>query len=295
MSPREITSVLQQEIAKNPVSVVMPITTAEVMAIASICNEKRIVLLSPIASGDQITSAGEFVYRVSPTDSYQGKELARVIYEDKNTTASILFVNDAWGKGLSDAFVESFNSMGGRVLSVETCIPNQTDFRTQLSKIKQSKSEALVLIVHPGEAIPSLTQIKEIGIKSKIYGGDTFSHKTIYNEAVDVAQGVIFTLPATPDNDIFKKFSAQYKLKFGTDADINAAAARDAIMLVAEAVRSGAIDGNSIKDNFDKLKEGIVGATGLIKWDSNGDVISKHYAAYKIKGKTYEPYELSKK
>lgn len=291
MSPREITNVLQQEMAKNPVSVVMPITTAETMAIAPICNENKIVLLSPLASGDQITSAGEYVYRVSPTDSYQGRELARVVYEDKNRTASVLFVNDSWGKGLSDVFVQSFTSMGGNVRSVETCISNQTDLRTQLAKIKQSKSDALVLIVHPGEAIPALTQKKELGIRSKIYGGDTFSHKTIYTEALDVAQGVVFTLPATPNNDTFRKLSAEYKTRFGTDADINAAAARDAIMLIAEAVRSGATDGKSIKDRFDKLSEGIIGATGLIKWDKNGDVISKHYASYKIKGDTYEPYE----
>lgn len=288
LSPKEAVNILQQEMMKHAIAAVMPISTGEVLSLAPVCNKRKVVLLSPLASGDKITSAGAYVYRVSPSDSFQGKELARAVYSGNHISVGVLHVNDAWGKGLSDTFVKSFEDYKGTVVAIETCNPGQTDLRTQLTKLKQSDAEAIVFIVHPGEAIPALKQTRELAIKAKIYGGDTFSHKTIYTEAADVAQGVIFTLPTTPDNEIFEKFSKDYKARFGSDADINAAAARDAIMLIAKAVKAGAKDGITIKKAFDGFNQGMMGATGLIKWDENGDVVSKNYGIFRIEGKSYK-------
>jgi len=288
MDPREAINILYQESSKIDISVVLGFSTAEVLALSKACNQKKIVLLAPLASGDEITNAGPYVFRISPTDSFQGEELAIAVLEDKKEKISVLYVNDAWGKGLSDRFVSVCQSKSGEIVSIESCNPNQTDLRTQLLKIKNSEPEAVIFILHPGEIIPALKQYKELGLTAQIYGGDTFSHKSIYTDGVYLAQGVIFTLPTLPDNSIFKAFNDLYKIKFSTQADINAAAARDAIMLIWEATKQGADNGELFRKTFESFSNGFIGATGMIKWDKNGDVMSKKYGVYAVENESYK-------
>ncbi|OGV61338.1 MAG: hypothetical protein A2498_01085 [Lentisphaerae bacterium RIFOXYC12_FULL_60_16] len=289
LSLKEIVNIFHQEVAKQRISVIMPVSTAESLVLAPLCNEKQIVLLPPLADGDQLSSAGPFVYRVSPTSSFQGGELAKAVSAAGHKSVAVLYLNDAWGKGLSDAFSKALASNGGKVVAAEAIAPDQTDLRVALSKVKTANPDSLVILLHPAETIPALRQIRELGIKAALYGGDNFSNKAIYEEAADLAQGVVFALPAKPDNATFQHFAKMYKVAHAAEADINAAAARDAMMLVVEAVRRGATDGPAIKAYFDAKNDAFDGATGPIRWDGNGDVVSKRYALYIVKGGTYEP------
>jgi len=288
LSPKEIVTIFQQELSTNGVSVIMPASTSEALALAPLCNKNKVVLLPPLADGDQLIQARPYFFRISPASSFQGKILADAISGAGISRVAVLYLNDSWGQGLSMKFKEFFLLNNKTVVAMESCNPGQIDLRSQLQKIKSSNPEALLIILHPTETIPALKQVKELGIKVKLYGGDNFSNKAIYNEAADLSQGVIFALPAKPENEIFKKFSDMYKERFGTEADINAAAARDAIMVVIEAIRKGAVTGEAIKNVLDGMSDGFNGATGLIKWDDNGNVLSKKYQLYVVEGKSYK-------
>lgn len=288
LSPKEAVNALQQSILQDKPQVVFSISTAEVMAQAPVCNEKKIVLLSPLASGDDITKAGPFVYRVSPADSFQGKAIAEKILALGLKRLGVLSVNDSFGVGLAMKFRETLEKGGGSVVVAETSNPGQVDLRTHLEKLRAAKPEGIFLVLHPGQAVAVLKQIKELGIRTRLFGADTFSNRDIYSAARQEAQGVVFSLPAQPDSPHFKQFSTDYEKTYNTPADINAAAAYDATMLVARAVRAGTRTGNQIREYFDK-QEPYEGASGLIQWDSNGDVISKKYAVYVIQGDGYNP------
>lgn len=291
LSLQEIANIFNQELSLHPLAVVMPVSTSEALALAPLCDRNKVVLLPPLADGDQLSGISAYFFRISPASSFQGRELARAVIHAGHKQPAILYLNDAWGEGLSSEFRTSFDSTGRRVVAMESCNPGQNDVRAQLVKIKDAKPDAIIILVHPAETIPALRQIRELGLKVQMYGGDTFSNKAIYKEAAELAQGVIFALPTTPDNEIFTKFSSLYKAKYGTEADINAAAARDAMILISEAVRSGAKDGQSIAAFFASMKNGFNGVTGVVLWNSHGDVISKSYSLYIIKGDSYLPYE----
>jgi branched-chain amino acid transport system substrate-binding protein len=287
LSTKEIVNIFQQQMALHPLSVVMPVSTGEAMALAPLCNKNKVVLLPPLADGDKLTTARPYFFRISPASSFQGKVLADAIKNAGITKVAVLYLNDAWGQGLSTKFKDYFSELKGSVVAAESCDPNQTNMRTQLQKIKIAKPEAILILLHPTETIPALKQIRELGITAKLYGGDNFSNKAIYTEVSELAQGVVFALPAKPDNVEFRKFNKLYKDRYGTEADINAAASRDAIMLIAEAVKKGASDGISLKNLFDNLTEGYNGATGTIKWDRDGNIVSKKYELFIVKDDMY--------
>ena len=289
LSSKEAVSILHQEMVKRKLSVAMTISTELAMTIGGICNDNKIVLLPPIADGNQITKNKKYVYLITPTSAYQGIALAEKITGCNYSKVAILHLNDSWGNELSMEFQNKFTELGGEVIAKETCEAGQTDLRSILLKIKNKKPEVILLILHPTEMIPTLKQIKELKITAAIFGGDTFSNKDLYkNEVIDLVQGVRFTLPTQPDNAIFENFKKLFVAKYGYTPDINAAAARDAIILVAKAVRDGGIDGTSIKDIFNSYTDGVEGATGLIKWDNNRNVVSKEYSLYIISGNEYK-------
>jgi len=288
LSSKEAVSVLQQAMAKRKLSVAMTTSTELAMTIGGICNDNKIVMLPPIADGNQITKGKEYVFLITPTSAYQGIALAQKIKESNYTKVAILHLNDSWGNELSTEFQNKFVELGGEVLIRERCEAGQTDLRSTLLRIKNRQPEVILIILHPTETVPVLKQIKELGITAVIYGGDTFSNKDLYkSEVIDLVQGVRFTLPTQPDNQYFEDFKKLFVAKYGYNPDINAAAARDAIMLVAKAVKDGATDGTSIKDKFNSYTNGIEGATGLIKWDNNRNVVSKEYSLYIISGNEY--------
>jgi len=291
LSTKDAINILNQEMAKQELSVVMTSSTELAMNLGSICNKNKIVLLPPIADGDNITKAGKYVYLITPVSSFQGKELARYISKDGHKNVAVIYLNDAWGNSLSSEFKIALNEYNGVVLISEACNPGQRDFRTQLTKIKNQKPDAFLIILHPTETIPLLKQVKELNFSAALYGGDTFSNKALYSkDVVELIQGIKFTLPSQPNNEIFNSFRKGFKEKYGYEADINAAAARDGIFLVGKAIERGANNGTDIINIFQSWTEGLVGATGLIKWNENRNVVSKQYSLYFIKEYIYLPF-----
>jgi len=293
LSSREAINVLQQEMARRKLSVAMTTSTELAMTIGGICNDNQIVLLPPIADGNQITKDKEYVFLITPTSAYQGIALAEKIKEGNYSKVAILHLNDSWGNELSNEFQNKFVELGGEIVAKETCEAGQTDMRSTLLRFNNRLPNAILLILHPTETVPALKQIKELGVIAALFGGDTFSNKDLYRpEVIDLVQGVRFTLPTHPDNAIFEDFKKLFIAKHGYTPDINATAARDAIMLVAKAVKDGATDGTSIKNKFNSYTDGVEGATGLIKWDRNRNVVSKEYSLYVISNNEYKISDL---
>jgi branched-chain amino acid transport system substrate-binding protein len=289
LSTKEAVNILHQEMAMQRLSAVMTTSTEMAMTLAPICNSNKIVLLPPIADGDEITKDKEYVFLITPTSSFQGTVLADKIIEYGYKTAAIFYLNDAWGKSLSTEFSEKFSDLGGSIVSSESCEAGQTDMRSTLLRIKNNHPEVILLILHPTETIPTLKQIRELGITAALFGGDTFSNKDLYkSNTTQLVQGIRFTLPTQPTDSIYKEFERLFISRYGYKPDVNAAAARDAIALIAKAVKEGATSGSSIKDFFCSHSTGFEGSTGLIKWDKNRNVVSKKYSLYIIKGDKYE-------
>jgi branched-chain amino acid transport system substrate-binding protein len=294
LNPRDAVSALQQSLLLDKPQVVFSISTAEVMAQAPIANSNKIVLLSPLASGDEISKAGPYVFRVSPSDSFQGNVMGDNVVKLGVRTFGVLYTNSAWGVGLSTTFRNALEQNGGRIVAAEGADPTQVDFRTALEKIRALRPEGIFLILNPGGVVAALRQIKELGVNARLFGADTLSDQSIYKSAAKEAQGVIFSLPATPDSPAFKDFAAEYQRRFNAPADINAAAAYDSVMLVARAAGAGATTGEQIKSYFES-QQSYEGASGTIAWDKNHDVISKTYALYRVEGNGYKPFVAEKK
>lgn len=136
------------------------------LAIAPVAEKRQVVLLSPTATNDKIKDAGDYIFRVCPSDAVQGAVHARLAHDRlKAKRVAILFENSGYGFGLYQMFKQTFQSLGGTIVAEEGFEEGATDLRTQLTKIRQANPDLVFLPSHYPTGAQALRQAKELNIK----------------------------------------------------------------------------------------------------------------------------------
>jgi len=164
--------------------------------------------------------------------------------------------------------------LGGVVVAEESYHTNDVDFRTQLTKIKNSNSDVIIIGGFPKEAAFIVRQAKEIGINIQIMGaGPETGTPELITIAGSAAEGFIFPDAETPTNKEHSDFLASYNAKFGEDAPgYGSAEGYDATALLIKAIAGSNGSGDDIKAHLYNLGQNYSGASGLITFQKNGDV-----------------------
>lgn len=289
MDPNKAISAIKKLINIDKVaSVIGATTTAGTLAIAHTANTNKIVLLSPSASGAKVTAAGDYVFRASPSDSFQAVVAAKYVYQLGFKKGAIVYTNDEWGSGLQNAFENSFKNLGGEILTSEGLTPGTQDFRTQLVKLKTLHPEFIFIPLYPDESPTFLRQVKELEVPAQIVGADNFSESAILETAGTTANGVIFAIPAESQGKEYSTYLEHYKAKYNEDGNYASAAAYDCVYLLVNAIKKSGVGGENIKNALYQVKD-FHGASGTIGFDENGDVTTKQFSINKIADGKYSP------
>lgn len=287
MDPNKALNAIKKLIDIDKVTAIIgETTTAGTLAIAGTANKRKMVLLSPSASGEKVTEAGDYVFRVSPSDSFQAIVAAGFVHRKGFKKGAIVYTNDDWGNGLKKAFEKSFTGLGGEILLTEGCTPGTQDSRTQLVKIKDLNPDFIYIPLYPDESPTFLRQVKELEVNGQIIGADNFSEKAILKTAGDTANGVIFTMPAEPHSEEYSSYLAKYKTKYNESGNYTSAAAYDCVYILTDVVRKSGLKAEQIKNALYSIKN-YKGASGLIGFDNNGDVTTKEFSVIKIENGEY--------
>ena len=121
--------------------------SAETMAIAPMAESTKTVLISGCSSNPSITTAGDYIFRDYPSDSFQGVYAAAIAHEKLGAkTASVLYCLSDWCTGLAKVFKENFEKLGGTVVMEESFATDTLDMRTQLTKIKEANPDMIYFL-----------------------------------------------------------------------------------------------------------------------------------------------------
>src|SRR5690606_6335811 len=76
-----------------------------------------VVMISPSATAPVLTTLedNDLMFRTTPSDAFQGVKLADLLTSKGITDVALTYVNNDYGKGLADVFVEQFTANGGTV------------------------------------------------------------------------------------------------------------------------------------------------------------------------------------
>lgn len=291
MNPKDGVNALTKLIDADKVPVVLgPFGSSVVLACAPVAEKTRTVIISASATADGIADAGDYVFRITPPNSRQGKDVADFSISKLHAkTGAIIFQNNDYGITLRDAFQKRFTELGGKVLAVEAVESGATDFRAQLSKIKQVQPDVVFFPEHYRESAGTLKQAKELGIQSKFISADGAMTEDLLKIAGNAAEGTYYSTLALGygiSDNLVADFTSKFKqANNGQEPDIYAAYYYEVTKIIAEAIKNGGYDADKIKAYLYSMNgsKSYRGITGITSFDAKGEV-DKPFYIYEVKG-----------
>jgi branched-chain amino acid transport system substrate-binding protein len=237
-----------------------------------------VAAISPSSSSPDISTAGDYTFRICPSDLAHGAALARWVRDTLGfERGAVLYLNDQYGRGVRQTFVREFTKRGGVLLSIDPYLGETPEVGAYLDRLVHSgRLQFLVVAGNRGEGEAILRQARSRGLTVPILGGDGLEG---IEEAGAIADGVYLSsayLPtiATPAN---RAFLQAYRKRFpGTGLPNQPAAATyDAVYLLRDVI---ARSGPKRQDVRRRLAEvgtrapAFKGVTGTVAFDLRGDV-----------------------
>ena len=241
----------------------------------------HLAAVSPSASSPEITGLSPWLFRVIPSDSANGIELARFAAKLGHKRAAVLYENNSYGRGLADSFRRAF---AGEVTSLEPVAVDGKEVEPYLAYLRLHEPGLIFVAGSDGSGIEILREARRQGITSDFLGGDGWAGITSDSAA---AEGAYVGAPFSGDDprpDV-REFVRAFRAKFGREPNSFAALAYDATMVVAQAIERAGPDRDAIRESLTSMREGNVykGITGQIAFQPNGDVIGKPMAMTRVR------------
>jgi branched-chain amino acid transport system substrate-binding protein len=236
--------------------------------------------VSPSASSPELTGLSPWMFRVIPSDSANGQDLAKFATRLGHSRAAILYENNSYGRGLADSFRRAFR---GDVTSLEPVAVDGKEVEPYLAYLKLHEPGLIFVAGSDGSGLEILHEARRQGIASSFLGGDGWAGITSDTAA---SEGVYVGAPFStedPRREV-QEFVQAFRAKFGRDPNSFAALAYDATMVVAQAIERGGPTRQAIRDYLASMHEdkGYEGITGKIAFQPTGDVIGKPMAMTRV-------------
>ena len=245
-----------------------------------IVNNKHILLLSPKATDVGLSRENDFFFRIWPTDDVDGRYAASYITDSlKLKRIAILYDNGTYGVGINREFKNNLNNKDVAVVFDEGFSSGETNFKTQINKIKHAEPEVVFVPAYYKEVVQILKQMNELNCDFYVAGVSSYNEVSVKNAAANLKNKVFFTYPqfsTNSDSPISKHFIESYRKK-NPEREPNAFSAhgydvykiieQNAILLIDKKESVNADNMKTALENMDLF----YGVTGEMHFDVYGD------------------------
>lgn len=285
--PLKAVTAIQKLINVDKVSIIIDEACSScALAEAPIAENNKALLILPTSSNYKIKEAGDYVFRIYLSDAFQGKKLAEMAFSKNYNKAAIIYKNDDYGFGLKEVFEEEFKKLGGMIVTAEAHGVGEADFRSIITKIKNSQPDVLILADDSKYGALILKQAKGLSLNIPVYGSDAMKDESLINVADYAADGLITVFPNYPKEANYKNIESLYDHKYGKLPEGYALYGYDALKLIADVINRVGSDSTNIKNELYNVKD-YKGVTGIIAFDNFGERISVDYDSYIVKNKQF--------
>ncbi len=256
------------------------------MAAAPICEQNKVVLISPASTSPAVSDAGEYIFRVVPSDQLQGIAIGQLALQKGYKTAGLIVINNQYGIGLEQVFKGVFESGGGSIVATVRYELGAASYKTELGRLKAANPDVIIDVSYADDGAVVFKQAKELGITSQWICAEGVADEAIFGApgVGEAMLGMMGTKPTSPEGSPENKaFVDAYNAKFGKGPGIYSDYAYDAAMIGMNAVaRAGSYDGEAIKNAMKPVGTSYTGASGTKTFDTKGDVEGE-YIVWQVK------------
>lgn len=299
------------------VGVVGPYASSVAMTTIDIAVNKNVMQISPGSTSPALTERaknGEFNgywARTTPPDTYQAQALAQIARNRGLERVSTVVIDNEYGVGFEEVFVQSFKALGGTVINENNPVryaPQATNLDSEALAIEAFKDnpDAILGVFYEQSGSLLLRSAHEQGLSEGVttlltdgvYTEPFFKDFTITQDGKSVIEGAVGTVPGASGEGL-NLFRQKWEEEVGSAIPAFTPHAWDAailMMLAAEA--AGENTGTAIRDNLRDVSNApgravsdpceamtlirngetinYQGASGDIELDENGDTVGSY-------------------
>ena len=275
--PKQGAAAAQKLVDAKVNGVVGHLTSGTTLPASQIYNEAGIPQITPSSTNPKITRQGYAgVFRLVADDTQQGGAMGRYSVETlKAKTVAVIDDRTAYGQGLADEFEKAAAAAGAQVVGHEFTNDKATDFKAILTTLKAKKPDVIFFGGMDSAGGPMLRQMKQLGIKAKLVGGDGLcTGEMIKLSAEALGDDQVYCVEAGGvDGDEVsgnEKFRADFKAKYQVDVQAYSPYAYDGVKLLAQAMQAaGSAEPAKYLPELKKIQ--YQGASGKVEFDEKGD------------------------
>lgn len=268
---------------KVPV-IIGPSQSGTTLAIIDTTQKAQVPLISAAASFKIVEPVADrqWVFKTPQSDSLIMTALLEYLKAKNLTKIGWISVNNAFGDSGRGEFERLAPTYGITATSNERFSATDKDMTGQLTKIRGTDAQALVVWAIPPGAATVTKNAADIGLKTPIFQSHGIGNLDFITLSGPASNGVTFPVgkllvaSSLPDSDAQKKvlleYTSAYEKAYGKFPTTFGGHAWDAFWLAVKALEKAGPDPKGIRAALEQLKE-FVGITGVFSFsaqDHNG-------------------------
>lgn len=204
-NPTEAAAVAEKLIQRDKVPVMMGAWGSSLtLAVMPKLMQYQVPMLVETSSSSKITTQGNpYVFRISPPSWVEAKLFEKLLPSLKVKKVDFLAINNDWGRGTIEDLSKTLKQNGVAVGLTEVMDQTSQDMSAQLSKIKASDSDTIVVTTAVEQLTLVLKQAASLGIKKRIITtGGSQNPDQLVDQAGSAANGtmhMVFFAPWEPE------------------------------------------------------------------------------------------------
>ena len=282
--PAETLNAFNSLVSQGVGLIVGSVTSGCTSAITGAANEEGVVLLTPSATADSITTADDYVFRACYADSFQGAIAAYYAKSAGYTDVGVVYcAADTYSKGLYDSFAAAAATYGLNIKAVEsTASLDVQDYTNQFASMASSGVQFVYAPYYYDVIGPYIvTQARAAGYTGIIMGADGYDGTPDYVvEGADLTafNNVYWTNHYDPtDTDpAVQAFVAAFTEMWGSTPNAISALAYDAVYMYKLAIeKAGSVDPAAVRAALADPTTTFSGVTGTFAFNAETGTPSK--------------------
>jgi branched-chain amino acid transport system substrate-binding protein len=261
------------------VALIGPTTSQESMALIPVVQEAQVTMISLASSSAIVKPVAErkWIFKVAQSNEHTAPWQVKYAKAKGLTKVANIYVNNAYGEDGALAIRETAKAEGVEIVLEETFDAADTDMTAQITKIKASGAQAVLVTAIPPAAAIFTKQYRELGLTLPLLHNSGVGMQSFIDLAGAAnVEGVIFPIgkvvavdalaDTDPQKPVLQRFVADYKAATGKYPNQFAAHAWDALQIVLQVLQTFP-DGLPLTEQRARLRDGIENLKGFVGAD----------------------------
>jgi branched-chain amino acid transport system substrate-binding protein len=243
--------------------------TGPSLAMRPVAEQAGIPMIS-LAANAAIVADSEWVFKTTQNDKVVLERVLENAQSEGYEKIALLRDASGFGEGVAESITELGASKGIELVATEKFEPTATEFTSQLTNIRSSGADAVLIWgINPAAALAQ-QQYVQLGVGLPVYQSHGVANQSFFDQAGDAANGAIVPMGRMlvvdqiddgPQKDVIESYIDQYTAAYDEAPNAFGGYAYDAWNIAIAAIEKAGTEPEALRDAI-LATRGYVGVSG---------------------------------